>query len=45
MVYAKPLRDAADRFRRKLLGSGDETDHTVLKDWTTVKVRVRNISI
>ena len=40
MVYAKPLRDAADRFHREHLGSVDETDNTVLFDWTNVKVRV-----
>lgn len=40
-MYAKPLRDAGDRFRREHLGSDDVTDNTVLRDWTTVKVRGR----
>lgn len=40
-MYAKPLRDAGDRFRREHLGSDDVTDNTVLRDWTTVKVRDR----
>lgn len=40
-MYAKPLRDAGDRFRREHLGSDDVTDNTVLRDWTTVKVKGR----
>lgn len=40
-MYAKPLRDAGDRFRREHLGSDDVTDNTLLRDWTTVKVRGR----
>ena len=39
-MYAEPLRDAADRFRREHLGSDDETDKTILFDWTNIKVRV-----
>lgn len=41
MMYAKPLRDAGDRFRREHLGSDDVTDNTGLRDWTTVKVMDR----
>nr|XP_011415600.2 GDP-fucose protein O-fucosyltransferase 2 [Crassostrea gigas] len=41
MMYAKPLRDAGDRFRREHLGSDDVTDNTVLRDWTTVKSQPR----
>ncbi|XP_022333268.2 GDP-fucose protein O-fucosyltransferase 2-like [Crassostrea virginica] len=42
MVYAEPLRDAADRFRREHLGSDDETDKTILFDWTNIKARPNN---
>lgn len=38
MVYAKPLRDVGDLFRKTHLDSDDERDNTFLKDWTTVKV-------
>ncbi|XP_061169362.1 GDP-fucose protein O-fucosyltransferase 2-like [Saccostrea echinata] len=36
MMYAKPLRDVGDLFRKKHLDSEDEADKTILKDWTTV---------
>ncbi|XP_055997368.1 GDP-fucose protein O-fucosyltransferase 2-like isoform X2 [Ostrea edulis] len=41
MVYAKPLRDVGDLFRKTHLDSDDERDSTFLKDWTTVKKESR----
>lgn len=37
MVFAKHLRDIGDEFRRKHLDSEDETDTTILEDWTKMR--------